>query len=108
MNVFDKKRKIYNSNEHNSNNNVAKCHILINYWCREYGIDYSSYNRHNNSYIYVLDSNSIKGVARMTGKLIVFLLCAFIGCGALISVIMTKDYKQPSELYNEIEKEFWK
>ena len=44
----------------------------------------------------------------MTGKLIIFLLCAFIGCGALISVIMTKDYKQPSELYNEIEKECWK
>ena len=68
MNVFDKKRKIYNSNEHNSNNNVAKCHILINYWCREYGIDYSSYNRHNNSCIHFLDNNNIKGAFEMTEK----------------------------------------
>lgn len=68
MNVFDKKRKIYNSNEHNSNNNVAKCNILINYWCREYGIDCFSYNTYNNSCIHDLDSNNIKGGFEMIEK----------------------------------------
>lgn len=47
---------------------MAKCHILINYWCREYGIDYFSYNTHNNSCIHDLDSNSIKGAFEMTEK----------------------------------------
>lgn len=80
MNVFDKKRKIYNSNEHNSNNNVAKCHILINYWCSEYGIDYSSYNRHNNSCIHFLDNNNIKGAFEMTEKYkIIWDFCDWLG-----------------------------
>ena len=41
-------------------------------------------------------------------KIIFFLLFAFVSVGAIILTILTKDYKKPSELYNEIEKEFWK
>ena len=40
-------------------------------------------------------------------KWVIFLFCAFIGLGALISTIMIKDYKYPSEIYEEIKWEFY-